>query len=71
MLKEGDKDIKSVIRELSEMKYEMQTDKPLRDLNDQGENHDMWNTELDSMRKKVIFLLPYYGICGNSKRFIL
>ncbi|VDD87154.1 unnamed protein product [Enterobius vermicularis] len=36
------------------MKYEMQTDKPLRDLNDQGENHDMWNTELDSMRKKEV-----------------
>uniref|UniRef100_A0A0N5AQK0 Sugar phosphate phosphatase n=1 Tax=Syphacia muris TaxID=451379 RepID=A0A0N5AQK0_9BILA len=50
---EGDKDIKAVIQELSQMKYEMQTDKTLRIINDNGENYDLWNDILCQLQNKM------------------
>ncbi|MFH4975213.1 hypothetical protein AB6A40_001922 [Gnathostoma spinigerum] len=49
--KDGDNDIKSVIGELSELKYRMSTDKPLENVNDDGESSQIWNESLEMLRK--------------------
>ncbi|OZC05189.1 hypothetical protein X798_07842 [Onchocerca flexuosa] len=49
---EGEKDIKSVISQLSELSYLVSTDKPLQDLSDHGEKVNIWNEELRELRIK-------------------
>lgn len=48
----GEKDIKSVLSQLSELSYLVSTDKPLQDLSDHGENVSIWNEELRELRMK-------------------
>ncbi|EFO20189.1 hypothetical protein LOAG_08302 [Loa loa] len=49
---DGEKDIKSVLSQLSELSYFVATDKPLQDLIDHGEKVNIWNKELRELRMK-------------------
>lgn len=53
VIQEGDKDVKAVLSELSELRYLVATDKPMQDLVDNGESVNIWNAELSEMRLKV------------------
>ncbi|VDN05355.1 unnamed protein product [Thelazia callipaeda] len=48
----GEEDIRSLLSELSELRYHVSTDKPLRNLEDKAENCDLWNKELKELRVK-------------------
>ncbi|VDK62607.1 unnamed protein product [Cylicostephanus goldi] len=49
---EADADVKSIIHELSELRYRIMTDKPLEDLTDTAYHYDMWNKLLADLRKE-------------------
>uniref|UniRef100_A0A915PIP5 Sugar phosphate phosphatase n=1 Tax=Setaria digitata TaxID=48799 RepID=A0A915PIP5_9BILA len=49
---EGERDIKSVLSQLSKLCYLVSTDKPLEDLSDYGESFIIWNDELKELRMK-------------------
>ncbi|CAG9534988.1 unnamed protein product [Cercopithifilaria johnstoni] len=49
---EGEKDIKSVLSQLSELSYRVSTNKQLQNLNDHGEKVDIWNEELKELQMK-------------------
>uniref|UniRef100_A0A0R3S481 Sugar phosphate phosphatase n=1 Tax=Elaeophora elaphi TaxID=1147741 RepID=A0A0R3S481_9BILA len=49
---EGEKDIKSVLSQLSELTHRVSTDKELQDLSDDGEKVNIWNEELSGLRMK-------------------
>ncbi|VDK87713.1 unnamed protein product [Litomosoides sigmodontis] len=49
---EGEKDIKSVLSQLSELSHRVCTDKKLQNLDDDGEKVDIWNEELTELQTK-------------------
>ncbi|KAL3985047.1 hypothetical protein ACH3XW_37025 [Acanthocheilonema viteae] len=50
--KEGEKDIKSVLSQLSELSHRVSTDKQLQNLSDNGEEVNIWNEELRELQMK-------------------
>ncbi|KAK6756421.1 hypothetical protein RB195_014686 [Necator americanus] len=49
---EADADVKSIIADLSEIRYRMTTDKPLENISDTSYSYEMWNKALSDLRQK-------------------
>uniref|UniRef100_A0A1I7XU69 Sugar phosphate phosphatase n=1 Tax=Heterorhabditis bacteriophora TaxID=37862 RepID=A0A1I7XU69_HETBA len=49
---DADWDVKSIIGELSEIRYRLMTDKPLQDISDEYSDYRVWNDILAKMRQK-------------------
>ncbi|VDN53913.1 unnamed protein product [Dracunculus medinensis] len=58
---EGSRDITTVISELSELMYRISTDKPLKDLTDNGENLCRWNKILSKLRDEANGEVTWYS----------
>lgn len=49
--------MKSVIHDLSEVRYRMVTDKPIENLNDSFYDVEDWNQMMETFREQVSFLI--------------
>ncbi|EYB85176.1 hypothetical protein Y032_0303g1893 [Ancylostoma ceylanicum] len=49
---DADADVKSIIGELSELRYRIMTDKPLQNISDTSYSYEMWNKALADLRKQ-------------------
>ena len=49
------KEVTELISKISEMRYRMETNKPLVDLEGKSDWEKKWNVELDKVRKEVYF----------------